>query len=417
MVEKTKIKDFPDSPGVYIMKDAWGEIVYVGKARSLKKRVASYFSNQPKPLKTEVLMSYVRDIVYEELPGEHEAFLREAELIKKLQPRFNISLKDDKSYPYIIVTHEEFPRVCIGRRPKKKEENADFFGPYTSARLLRQALRILRRSFPFCSCRRFPVKPCLNYDLKLCLGPCKDKAGRKACRRRYLRSIRSLEDFLTKKSSVLIEDLSLRLRKLVRQERFEQAAAVRDQLEALSMLVSLKKNLAEAMREQDDWKKIGLKDEPKRVEAFDISNLGGGEAVGSMVSFFEGAPDKDNYRRFRIRSVEGIDDYAMIREVVGRRYRRLIEENKAMPDLIVIDGGAGHLAAAKAVLDGLQVTAPVISIAKEEEMIYTPVKRLPVRLERSSSALRNIQAVRNEAHRFAVKYHHLLRKKKTFGEE
>jgi len=411
VVDKTKIKDFPDSPGVYLMTDDQGEIIYVGKARSLKKRVASYFFPQEHSLKTGVLMSYVRDISFEELPGEHEALLRESELIKKHQPRFNISLKDDKSYPYIIVTHEDFPRVFIGRRRKNVAQDADFFGPYTNARLLRRALKILRRSFPFCSCRRFPKKPCLNFDLGLCPGPCQGKISR----RRYLGIIRRLEDFLTRKDADLIEDLSRRLQKLVRAERFEEAARERDQLEALSMLSALKKSPAETMRELDDWEKIGLKREPRRIEAFDISNLGGQESVGSMVSFWEGEPDKDNYRRFRIRTVGGIDDYAMIREVVGRRYRRLLEERARMPDLVLIDGGAGHLAAAREVLSSLGVSVPLVAIAKEEELIYTGKRKMPVRLESSSSALRMIQAARNEAHRFAVKYHHLLRDKKTFG--
>lgn len=408
-----KIKDFPDTPGVYFMKDAQGEIIYVGKAGSLKKRVSSYFSHHGLSVKTGVMMSYVRDISYETLPSEHEALLRESELIKKWQPRFNISLKDDKSYPYIIVTHEDFPRVCIGRRRKKTEQDADFFGPYTQARLLRRALKILRRSFPFCSCRAFPGKTCLNFDLDLCLAPCVQKVRRG----KYLAVIRSLEDFLTKKDTDLVEDLSHRLQKLVRQERFEDAAKLRDQLEALSILTSLKKSFPETMREWGDWEKLGLRKEPRRIETFDISNYSGQESVGSMVSFWDARPDKNNYRRFRIRSVEGIDDYAMIREVVGRRYRRILEEGQKFPDLILIDGGAGHLAAARAVLLSLGVTVPVAAIAKEEELIYIPQRRMPVKLEKSSPALRLIQACRNEAHRFAVKYHHLLRDKKTFGED
>ena len=410
MVDKEKIKDFPDAPGVYFMKDARGEIIYVGKAGSLKKRLSSYFSPGHLTVKTGVMMSYVQDISYEQLGSEHEAFLREAELIKQWQPRFNISLKDDKSYPYVIVTHEDFPRVCIGRRRKKTQQDADFFGPYTNVRLLRRALKILRRSFPFCTCRTFPGKACLNFDLHLCPAPCLKKISRK----KYLAVIRSLEDFLTKKDTDLVEDLSRRLQKLVRQERFEEAAQWRDQLEALAILTSLKKGLPEVLQEWGDWEKLGLKREPRRIETFDISNIGGEESVGSMVSFLDGHPDKANYRRFRIRTVAGIDDYAMMREVVGRRYRRLREEGKKLPDLILIDGGPGHLAAARDILLSLNVTVPLAALAKEEELVYTPRRRLPVRLERSSQALRTLQACRDEAHRFAVRYHHLLREKKTF---
>ncbi|MDD5019173.1 MAG: excinuclease ABC subunit UvrC [Candidatus Omnitrophica bacterium] len=409
MVDKKKIRNFPDAPGVYLMKDAEGEIIYVGKALSLKKRVASYFFRPGLSVKAGVMMSYAAEIVFQETPTEREALLLEADLIKKHQPRFNISLKDDKSYPYVIVTREEFPRVLIGRRRKRSESDADFFGPYTSARLLREALKILRRSFPFCTCRRFPQRACLNVDLGLCPGPCRGKVGR----RRYLFIIRALEDFLTQKDTELIEGLSVRMQKLVAQERFEEAARLRDQLEALSILVSVRKGPGAAAGEAaDDWKKIGLAGKPRRIEAFDISNMAGREAVGSMVSFVDGVPDKGHYRRFRIKAVGGIDDYAMIREVVGRRYRRLARERASFPDLVVIDGGAGHLNAARAVLRQAGVRLPMIAIAKEEELIYTKKGRMPVALERSSPVLRQIQAVRNEAHRFAKKYHILLRKKK-----
>ncbi len=413
MVNKKKIKTFPDAPGVYFMKDRAGEIIYVGKAVSLKKRVASYFNRRTlgAGLKTDVMMSYVADIAYQQVPTEHEALLLEAALIKKYQPRFNISLKDDKSYPYIVVTRETFPRVFIGRRRKHAEDDADFFGPYTSASLLRRALKILRKSFPFCSCRRFPKKPCLNFDLRLCPGPCQGKISR----RRYRAVIRSLEDFLTRKHTELVEALSRRMQRLVARERFEEAAKLRDQLEALSILVSMKKGPWSGVDKEDDWVRLGVKREPRRIEAFDISNTGPEEAVGSMISFLDGRPDKDNYRRFRIRAVSGIDDYAMIREVVGRRYRRLLEEHLNLPDLVVIDGGAGHLAAARGVLRDLGLALPMIAIAKEEELIYTGMRSTPIRLERSSPVLRLIQAVRDEAHRFALKYHRLLRTKKAFA--
>ncbi len=413
MVNKKKIKTFPDTPGVYFMKDRAGEIIYVGKAVSLKKRVASYFNRRAlgAGLKTDVMMSYAADIAYQQVPTEHEALLLEAALIKKYQPRFNISLKDDKSYPYIVVTRETFPRVFIGRRRKHAEDDADFFGPYTSASLLRRALKILRKSFPFCSCRRFPKKPCLNFDLRLCPGPCQGKISR----RRYRAVIRSLEDFLTRKHTELVEALSRRMQRFVARERFEEAAKLRDQLEALSILVSMKKDPWGGVDKEDDWVRLGVKREPRRIEAFDISNTGPEEAVGSMISFLDGRPDKDNYRRFRIKAVSGIDDYAMIREVVGRRYRRLLEEHLNLPDLVVIDGGAGHLAAAGGALRDLGLALPMIAIAKEEELIYTGMRSAPIRLERSSPVLRLIQAVRDEAHRFALKYHRLLRTKKTFA--
>ena len=410
MVTKEKIKDFPDSPGVYLMKDAKGDVIYVGKALSLKKRVASYFAGRQVSIKTEVLLSYVADIEYKETASEHDALILESNLIKQHRPRFNISLKDDKSFPYIKVTREEFPRIFIGRR-KRGQEDIDYFGPYTSAKLLRQAVKILRKSFPFCTCRRPPRRVCLNYHLGLCAGPYQKKISKKG----YARIIRNFGDFLTKKDTDLIEELSVKMRDSVKQEKFEEAGSVRDQLEALSLLISLKKIDARKILTFDsDFYRLGLKTEPLRIEAFDISDIAGRQAVGSMVSFYKGRPDKDNYRRFRIRTVAGADDYAMIREVVRRRYERLLSESKKMPDLVVIDGGAGHLEAARTVLRALGLYIPIIAIAKSEELIYTVKDKMPVRLEGGSKVLRLIQHVRDEAHRFALKYHRLLRKKDAF---
>ncbi len=403
MVTKEQIKQFPDAPGAYLMKDAKGRVIYVGKALSLKKRIASYFLKNQPSLKNEVMLGYVASIETIETSSEHEAFILEAELIKRYKPRFNISLKDDKSFPYIKVTREAIPRVSIGRR-KKGEEAVDHYGPYTDSKLLRRALDILRRIFPFCTCRRLPKKVCLNYHMGLCAGPYQKKVSLK----RYREIIGGLEDFLMKKDTELIEELSRRMRRLVGEEKFEEAAKVRDQLEALSLL---------SARAYDDFGAIGLKTEPRRVEAFDISNLRGDLAVGSMVSFAGGKPDKDNYRRFKIKTVRGADDYAMIREVVRRRYERLLSERSALPDLIVIDGGLGHLEAGVGILRELKVNIPIIAIAKSEELIYTVKHKNGVRLGRDSRVLRLVQSVRDEAHRFALKYHHFLRKKNVFGRE
>lgn len=412
MVKKEAVKSFPSGPGVYLMKDAEGRVIYVGKALSLKKRVRSYFLKGRLSLKNDVMMGYAASIGFIKTPTEHDALILEDRLIKQYQPRFNIIAKDDKTFPYIKVTREEFPRVFIGRR--KKNEDVDYFGPYTGARLLRRALAILRKSFPFCSCRRFPKRPCLNYDLKLCPGPCQGKIAKPA----YLKIIRAFEDFLAQRDTDLIEGLSRRMRDLVREERFEDAAKLRDQLEALSILNTLKKTGTRQAPDIDrDLARLGLGKEPRRIEAFDISNISGSLAVGSMVSFYNGVPDKDNYRRFRIRRVSGIDDYAMMREVVRRRYERLTREGRSLPDLIVIDGGRGHLEAAAAVLKGLQVSAPVISIAKKEELVYTMRQTRPIALGQDSPLLMLIQRLRDEAHRFALKYHRLLRHKNAFGKE
>ncbi|HAJ57278.1 MAG TPA: excinuclease ABC subunit C [Candidatus Omnitrophica bacterium] len=410
MVKKEEIGRFPDSPGVYLMKDRSGEVIYVGKALSLKKRVASYFLKSAASIKTQVMMGYAEKIEYIQVPSEYDALIMEDRLIKKYQPRFNTVSKDDKGFPYIKITREDFPRVFIGRR-NKHNEDVDYFGPYISAKLLRRALDILRKSFPFCSCRRFPKKACLFYHMKLCLGPCQGMVSRKG----YLKIIRGLEDFLSKKDSDLIDELSLAMRRFVREERFEEAAGVRDKLEALGILVSLKKvNALPGSTHVSDFKRLGLKTDPVRAEAFDISNISGKQAVGSMVSFYRGKPDKDNYRRFKIRSVAGIDDYAMMREVVRRRIARLVAGSGPLPDLIVIDGGKGHLDAALDVLKELKADIPMIAIAKSQDLIYTVNQKLPVQLSRGSDVLKLIQRLRDEAHRFAVGYHRLLRKKKAF---
>ncbi len=420
---KEKIRRFPDGPGVYFMKDATGRVIYIGKAVSLKRRVLSYFTERPDALKTQVMMGRVRSIIYESSRSEDEAVLREAELIKFYQPLFNVIQKDDKSFPYIKITQEDFPRVGIGRR-RPNETGIDYFGPYTDATGLRQAVKVLRKIFPFCTCRRFPKKVCLHHHIGLCPAPCVGKISKKAYRER----IRRLEDFLASRDEELIADLSRQMHKRVRRERFEEAARVRDQLEALGLLISLKPRPGPAPAMPNtlpghaapaldkDFRALGLKRLPRRIEAFDISNLHGRQAVGSMVAFTDGAPDKDNYRRFRIRSVSGIDDYAMMREVVRRRYARLKEEGARLPDLILIDGGLGHLEAAAGVLKELGLGIPIIAIAKKEELIYTKGNNVPLRLCSGSPLLRLVQRVRDEAHRFALKYHRYLRGKHVFEE-
>jgi excinuclease ABC subunit C len=414
LVAKEKIKNFPDKPGVYLMKDGEGRVIYVGKALSLKKRVGSYFLKSQPSVKTQIMLSYCRAIGHIATPSEHDALILEADLIKQYKPRFNISLKDDKSYPYIKITKEDLPRVFIGRR-KKAAENVDHFGPYTGSRLLRRALTILRRSFPFCTCRKFPKKVCLNFHMGLCAGPYQKKISKRA----YRDIIKALGDFLTRRDPDLIDDLSLKMRDLVRAEKFEEAARLRDNLEALSILVSLKKtNVGRSPGIMDDLSTLGLDKEPARIEAFDISDIRGSLAVGSMASFYSGKPDKGSYRRFKIKTASRNDDYAMMGEVVRRRYARLVmEPGASKPDLIVIDGGLGHLQAARGVLKELGLQLPIIAIAKSEELIYTVNHKNPVKLSADSGILRLIQRARDEAHRFALKYHHLLRTKHAFRKD
>jgi len=407
MIDKIAIKDFPDSPGVYLMKDSRGEVIYVGKALSLKRRLSSYFT-AAQCAKTQAMLTNTAEIDFIAIGTEAEALLLEMNLIKKYKPRYNVSLRDDKSYPFIKITRERFPAVFICRQRRK--DDAVYLGPFTSAKLLRQALKIARSIFPFRTCVRMPRASCLYYKLNLCPAPC---IGRISMRR-YQELIRNLRLFLEGRYAEVIRKLSLRMQRLSAQQKFEEAALVRDKINALGAVGPGGKLRSERMRELQLLKELlGLKSYPLRIEAFDISNISHDAAVGSMVSFWEGLPDKVNYRRFKIKRVSGIDDYGMLREIVRRRYERLIKEGREYPDLIIIDGGRGHLNSVRCLLEEMHLKIPVISIAKAEEKVFVEDMKEPLALELNSPAMHLIQRVRNEAHRFALKYHRLLRRKKT----
>ena len=414
MAEKTvkeKVKGLPDAPGVYIFKDARRNIIYIGKAKSLRKRVSSYFSRYLNS-KTQAMVGQIADLEFILSPTEFQAQLWEASLIKEKQPKYNISLKDDKSFPMIRITGDRFPLVEVCRKQKgelRDSDGATYYGPYTSANLLRQALKVIRRIFGFRSCATLPKRPCLYFRLKLCPGPC---SGR-VTETKYREAIRDIRLVLDSKYDELVFRLSKKMREAARRKRFEEAANIRDQINALSA-VSRGNDFSNLNGIEELRKAVGMEKPPIRVEAFDISNISGKQATGSMVSFLKGQPDKDNYRRFRIRTQQAPDDYAMISEVVARRYSRLKAEGSAMPDLVVIDGGKQHLAVARNELARLGLELDVIAIAKEHEHIYVAGKDEPLRLAFDSPALNLVRRVRDEAHRFARKYHHLLHKKKTY---
>jgi len=400
-----KIKSAPDAAGVYLMKDGNGAIIYIGKAKSLKKRLSSYLGRalSGKALK---MMSAASRIQWRLMPTEAMALLLEASLIHKHKPKYNISLRDDKSFPYVKITNEDFPCIYITR--KKEDDGSRYFGPYTSAGLLREALKIIRRAFPFRTCRKLPNKACIYYRLNLSPAPCIGKISK----REYSKAIENISMLLEGKTESLVKKLGVRMQKLARHHEFEEAAKIRDQINTLSSISSSQANPA-GLNELQDLKNIlRMKHLPLRIEAFDISNIHGEEAVGSMVSFYKAVADKNNYRRFRIKTVEGIDDYQMMAEVVYRRYARLVEDKLPLPDLILIDGGRAHLSTAEKEIKELRLKVPVISIAKEEENIYTADTKNPVKLTEGRLALNLIRRIRDEAHRFAVSYHHLLRKKK-----
>jgi len=412
---KEKVRNLPEAPGVYIYKDADGNIIYIGKAKILKKRVQSYF-NRFLSAKTQALVARIADVEYILTPTEFQAQLLEASLIKEKQPQYNISLKDDKSFPLIKISADDFPVISICRNKEQgkrdKTDKSIYYGPYANAKILRQALKVIRKIFGFRSCATMPGSPCLYFRLKLCPAPCAGKVSRPE----YADILKDIKLFLESKYEDLIDKISFEMRHAAQERMFEDAAKLRDRLFALSAIGKDKVHFTSADELEDLKNLAGLKVLPLRIEGFDISNISGQEATGSMVSFYKGAPDKNNYRRFKIKTVTGIDDYAMIREVVRRRYSRLVRENAAMPDLVLIDGGKQHFMAAQDELFKLGLDTALLSIAKEDENLYIKGKPNFVRLRHDTPALNLIRRVRDESHRFARAYHHLLHKKKVLGQ-
>lgn len=403
-----KAASLPSASGVYLMKDSAGIVIYAGKAVDLRKRVRSYFLRRRTVSKTDFLVEKIADIDYIQTESEAEALLLEASLIKKYQPFYNVSLRDDKTYPYIEVTKEEFPRVALVR-PREFNKGSVYYGPYTGVALIREALDIIRRIFPFRTCDPFPDKECLYYHIGLCGAPCIQKQTRQD----YLKTIRRIQLILDGKKDILLRKLTQEMEESSRRRDFERAAGLRDQLRAIGALYSGTKDV-NFFKEAEQLKRaFNLPDLPKRIETFDISHTMGRQSVGSMVSFFNGRPDKNHYRRFRIKTVDGIDDVRMIAEVVRRRYSRLKAEQRLLPDLILIDGGKGQLSAACRELKSLDLDIPVVSLAKREEEVFLPGKRNPVVLPKNSLGLKLLQRCRDEAHRFAVSYHRILRGKKA----
>ena len=406
------IQSLPLTSGVYLMKDKDGAIIYVGKAVSLRKRVQSYFRKETGSFKTDLLVAAIDSIDFINTASEAEALILEASLVKKYQPKYNIELKDSKTYPHIQITKEEFPLISVVRlnSQKAKRVKADYYGPYTSPALIREALIIIRKIFHSRSCEHLPNKACLDYHIGLCDAPCIGNITPED----YRKNIRRVEYILEGRKDELLKSLHEDMEYLARAKNYEQAAKVRDQIRAIGALYSSTMDVNYFKEAEQLERALDLKRAPSRIECFDISNIMGNQAVGSMVSFLNGRPDKSNYRRFKIKMVEGIDDFKMMAEVVRRRYTRLKNESAIFPDLIIVDGGKGQLSAAAEELKKLEVVIPLISLAKREEEVFVPGRRNSIILSKDSLGLRLLQRVRDEAHRFAVSYHRLLRSKKVF---
>jgi excinuclease ABC subunit C len=399
-----RVAKLPDQPGVYLFKDAQGRLLYVGKAASLRKRVVSYVRPQARLApRAAKMMSRVADVDVQLTASEAEALLLEAQLIKERQPPYNVAFRDDKAYPLLKVTNEPFPRLQVARR--RQADGALYFGPYPDAGLMHEAVRFLRRVFPMRTCRTFPKTPCLEYHLGQCLAPCAGYITPQA----YQRIADDLVAFLRGRRDRLLQDLARRMEQAARAQRFEEAARLRDQIRALtSVIVAKEKSLTAGPLEQLQAA-LKLPRLPRRIEAFDLSNLFGQFAVGSMVVFSDGKPLKAHYRRFRIETVRGIDDCQMMREVIRRRYSSTLASTLPLPDLILVDGGKGQLAAACEEMAGLSLAIPAIGLAKRFEHVFLPKAEEPIVLLPTSPVLHLVQHIRDEAHRFAITYHRGMR--------
>ena len=431
-----KAHTLPKAPGVYLMKDDKGRVIYVGKASCLPDRVSSYFvpSADLGP-KKHPMLDIVADFDVIECEGEWEALLTENRLVKDIHPQFNARLTDDKTFPYLVITtRDDFPGVFITREPNALEfKGAKVLGPFTSVYALRESITLLQRVFRFRTChldivegdpRNRHFRPCLLYPIKQCTAPCAEKIGKEAYREDISRFIR----FIESKRSVMLRQMRREMQEASAARQYERAAVLRDQIQALE-------KLDERGKAGDGWqpeteslhvdpskgleslrKTLHMSEPIRCMEAIDIAHLQGGETVGSKVCFVDGRPLKNEYRRYRVKTANN-DDYTSIREVVSRRYREAGAGTELYPDVILIDGGLGQLHAALEAFEQLDVKPPmVISLAKKEELVYAQACSEPIRLSRNNTGLRLCQAIRDEAHRFAQHYHHILRRKNVVGE-
>jgi len=427
-----KVKEFPQTPGVYLMKDSAERVIYVGKATNLRSRASSYFLKAAQvEFRTRDWVHEICDVDYVECESEVDALLMESRLIKDVQPRHNRELKDDKTFPYLMITtHEDFPRVEVTREPR--DRGVKLYGPFPNAGSLRGAVQVLQRIFKFRTCsldiddgdeRWKWFRPCLLASIDQCTAPCNLQISKEE----YKKDVRRLQMFMEGKKTRLLKQLKEEMLEASKALKFERAAALRDEIHLLETLdrrgeldthaqpevfyVDPKKGLA-GLR-----KILKLTETPRTIEGIDIAHLGGGQTVASVVNFIDGLPFKPGYRRYKIREVAGIDDFGSIREVVARRYRHMLDVGDPFPDIVLIDGGRGQLNSAMNAFEQNNVDPPtVISLAKREEEIYVPQLDAPMRVSRHAFALRLLQYVRDEAHRFAQHYHHILRKKSTFDE-
>ena len=445
---RKKLGSLPHKPGIYLMKDRFGTVIYVGKARDLRKRVSQYFHPSRRmgwDLKFNALVEAIYDFDFHVVRSEPEAFLLEGKLIKEFHPRYNISFRDDKRFLMLKVNlNDPIPNFAFTRF--RKDDGARYFGPFSNSGALRNTLALVRRQFNLRGCRAFTpgeadYKHCLYAHLKHCTAPCIGNVTRE----QYLEQVNAACDFLDGQCAEMKEQLQAEMKKAALAQDYEKAAGLRDLIRdlkettkkerkfervpyTLPLSINLKNDLAELAQV------LGLREPPQRIEGFDISNISGTFAVASLVSFKNGRPDRANYRRFKIKTVAGQDDFASMAEVVFRRYTRLKKESgsrvrenadgstalsqarlrgQPFPDLILIDGGKGQLNAACTELKKLGLEKiPVIGLAKEFEEIYQPGESKPLRPGLDHPAVKLLQRIRDECHRVANSYNAQLRIKR-----
>ncbi len=439
MLGRKDYKKAPLDPGIYFFRGEGDKILYVGKARNLRGRLLSYADlARQEPAKLRMLREAVR-IEWTVLESEIEALIEEAIAIKQFKPPYNILFRDDKQYLYVAFTAGPFPYLFFThqklRSPNYKLKtinyklNADYIGPFTDGSAVKLALKSLRRVFPFCTCKETHARPCLRSEIGRCLGVCcltwvsdtqveKFFPDAKERKKQYLKNIRAIKNILRGRKKSVIEELERDMTRLGKERKFEEAAAARDQLRALDNIFRHRRII---MRELDPERTkalltakelLGLPVIPHRIEGYDISNIQGAHAVGSMVVFENGQPKKSDYRRFAIRlKTPGgkADDFAMLQEVL---FRRLRHPEWPLPNLFLIDGGKGQLSSAKAILEAAHIAIPVVSLAKREEELWLDSEK-SIALKRVPPPLLFLfQHIRNEAHRFAISFH---RKKRSRG--
>jgi excinuclease ABC subunit C len=429
-----KVKNLPLTPGIYKFKDLKGEIIYVGKAKNLKSRVNSYFQDNLDPTtKTYALVKKIVDMEFVEVQSELEALLLEAELIRKHYPKYNIALKDDKSYLYIVIRNEKFdivgksvdiPKIITVRKPDLLDKDT-VFGPYPDGGTAKYIVKTIRRIFPFrdCSLSKFNrykglEKPCLYGYIGLCTAPC----ARNISVESYRNDIAQIKKFLSGGSTRIVVSLKKEMDIAAKNEQFERAAAFRDILQKFEYVSQsfrtpnkyienpyLVEDLVEKSLDELVNNVPVLKAFPKRIECYDISDISGKESVGSMVVATNGRIDNSEYRKFKIKLKNTPDDFGMMREVLERRLHNDWEK----PDLIVLDGGKGQVSAVLQLFEETAVDIPVVGLAKRfETIVYRQNDEFVEKnLAKSNEGLKLLIRLRNEAHRFAQKYHHQLRLK------